>query len=345
MSKKINGTTRDIESILADIRVQAQRRARLAHTINPSLAEEHVNGGDQQHAAVSGLAYAYQQRGAAAKQRQPDLPVILLKTGVTPKVARSTPTPTSVGNGNGDASVRPLSSALRNLRHSLEQGPVKDKSDEGKRSSRPKTTTPTEIVGKEAVAPQAAPSNDNVNVSEGPARLSALQQRSEAKQVVSGPTIPTTPPFTPAPSGATLPQPNPSQFQPAVSSEPVHPSSSPREMASFMDTRMSRMVGPNDGIGQQAAIPAAKEVRPPQASAVVNAPPPQPATPPKNTTTAPVDANATQGASEGIDGVHDVAAELLRPMLKDWVGENMPQIVQKALQLEHLEGVKKDKKS
>lgn len=84
-----------------------------------------------------------------------------------------------------------------------------------------------------------------------------------------------------------------------------------REMATFFDTRMSRM-------SETASAPMAPEPRPVAALA-----PPQPPTLPETT---------ALGHNAG--NVDDVAAQLLRPILKQWLTENMPKIVEKALRSE-----------
>ncbi|MCB1527018.1 MAG: DUF2497 domain-containing protein [Hyphomicrobiaceae bacterium] len=54
---------------------------------------------------------------------------------------------------------------------------------------------------------------------------------------------------------------------------------------------------------------------------------------------------ATLGASGGANGagvrtVEDIVADLLRPMLRDWLAQNMPRMVEKALRIELAEGLK-----
>jgi hypothetical protein len=43
-------------------------------------------------------------------------------------------------------------------------------------------------------------------------------------------------------------------------------------------------------------------------------------------------------------GVEDATADLLRPMLRQWLAENMPRMVEKALHIELAESVKTGKK-
>ena len=42
----------------------------------------------------------------------------------------------------------------------------------------------------------------------------------------------------------------------------------------------------------------------------------------------------------GVRTVEDIVAELLRPMLRQWLAENMPRMVEKALRVELAEGLK-----
>lgn len=49
---------------------------------------------------------------------------------------------------------------------------------------------------------------------------------------------------------------------------------------------------------------------------------------------------APAGSAVGVRTVEDIVAELLRPMLREWLAENMPRMVEKALRIELAEGVK-----
>ncbi|MCB1519348.1 MAG: DUF2497 domain-containing protein [Hyphomicrobiaceae bacterium] len=54
-------------------------------------------------------------------------------------------------------------------------------------------------------------------------------------------------------------------------------------------------------------------------------------------------ASLVGGTATGVGGVRtveDIVAELLRPMLREWLAENMPRIVEKALRIELAEGLK-----
>ena len=79
-----------------------------------------------------------------------------------------------------------------------------------------------------------------------------------------------------------------------------------REMPTFFDTRLNRM-------GELSRTPAPQETPPPQPPKL---PPPQ------------------QAAADANSLVEDAAAQLLRPILKQWLTENMPKIVEKALRSE-----------
>jgi cell pole-organizing protein PopZ len=129
--------------------------------------------------------------------------------------------------------------------------------------------------------------------------------------------------FEPASGRMIEPPAPPAVAQAARAEPPVEPnpngaqSSSPmrREMPSFFDTRLNRL----GEMTRQANAP--KIVEPPPApQAVAPQPPPLRPQPP------PADASA--------GGLEDAAAQLLRPILKQWLTENMPKIVEKALRSE-----------
>lgn len=48
----------------------------------------------------------------------------------------------------------------------------------------------------------------------------------------------------------------------------------------------------------------------------------------------------TGGGPTGVRTVEDIVAELLRPMLREWLAENMPRMVEKALRIELADGLK-----
>jgi cell pole-organizing protein PopZ len=82
-----------------------------------------------------------------------------------------------------------------------------------------------------------------------------------------------------------------------------------RIMPTFFDTRMSRM----------------------NQTAPVHQPEPEPAPAPVHRTFAPEPPRLPDGGAVADGGVEDAAAQLLRPILKQWLTENMPKIVEKAL--------------
>lgn len=92
-----------------------------------------------------------------------------------------------------------------------------------------------------------------------------------------------------------------------------------REMVSFLDTRMSCMSAPQ----QPIAIEASGERPLPEADAAV-------AVPLTAALADPGDAAFELPANDLPDG----AAELLRPLLKQWLTQNMPRIVERALHME-----------
>lgn len=96
-------------------------------------------------------------------------------------------------------------------------------------------------------------------------------------------------------------------------------SSSKREMASFFDTRMSRL-----GSTPVYQAPPAPEPEPPkvQAEPVLTPQPP------------PLNPQPQAASDQSSNGLEDAAAQLMRPILKQWLTDNMPRIVEKALRSE-----------
>lgn len=82
-----------------------------------------------------------------------------------------------------------------------------------------------------------------------------------------------------------------------------------RVMPSFFDTRMSRM-------NNTAPAPQPEPVAAPE---------------PAPTAFAPEPPRLPDGGAVAHGGVEDAAAQLLRPILRQWLTENMPKIVEKAL--------------
>lgn len=118
------------------------------------------------------------------------------------------------------------------------------------------------------------------------------------------------PAFQPQP----VPQPQP--VQPRADAGPVK-----REMPTFFDTRINRL----GELTRKAFEPPVQPEppAPPQAAA----PPPPAALEPRQPPTLP-EGNYASHAANSVD---DAAAQLLRPMLRQWLQENMPKIVEKAL--------------
>ncbi len=105
-----------------------------------------------------------------------------------------------------------------------------------------------------------------------------------------------------------------SQSQPAstqsMDEEPVA-----RVMPTFFDTRVNRL----GELTRQAYEPKKPE------------PQPEPAVQPATATHQPPQLPEGGFAQHAADAVDDAAAQLLRPMLRQWLQENMPKIVEKAL--------------
>lgn len=117
----------------------------------------------------------------------------------------------------------------------------------------------------------------------------------------------------PAMTAAQAPQPE-SASEPVVSAA-IENSNIKREMPSFFDTRLNKL-------GEMTRLAnAPKPVEPPQ-------PAPQALVPQQ-----PPPLRPAQHAEAGGD-MEDAAAQLLRPILKQWLMENMPKIVEKALRSE-----------
>lgn len=179
------------------------------------------------------------------------------------------------------------------------------------------------------------------------------------------------PPFAPEADGAEPSAENAGATPPAAAAPPEVP----RQMAAFKDTRFRGMgvapapvepvaswVSPFEGAATSALLEAADqpllevvEKEAPEASAngsypafevptqshetladVVPPPPPLPH-------------SADEGAQPPVDKfstapIEDTTADLLRPMLRQWLADNMPRMVEKALHIEVAESVKTLKK-
>ncbi len=129
----------------------------------------------------------------------------------------------------------------------------------------------------------------------------------------------------PPPPVASAQQPQPAlrNDQPVESTERVTQENLPvrREMPSFFDTRINRL----GEMTRQANAP--KQLEPPKPEPQASAPQPPPLRHPMQQSAA-----EAQGTPAG--GLEDAAAQLLRPILKQWLTDNMPKIVEKALRSE-----------
>jgi hypothetical protein len=96
-----------------------------------------------------------------------------------------------------------------------------------------------------------------------------------------------------------------------------------RIMPTFFDTRLNRMSGMSYLPAEEAVTIEQPPARSPAPARAPVADPPQLPRLPEV---------ASDGFSNG--GVEDAAAQLLRPILKQWLTENMPKIVEKALRSE-----------
>lgn len=97
-----------------------------------------------------------------------------------------------------------------------------------------------------------------------------------------------------------------------------------REMPTFFDTRMRGLGESAQKAAQQAAQPA------PAPEVTVAAQQPPPLRHPMQTSAAEVQGSGALPPG----GFEDAAAQLLKPILKQWLTENMPKIVEKALRNE-----------
>jgi hypothetical protein len=128
------------------------------------------------------------------------------------------------------------------------------------------------------------------------------------------------------------PQPQPQYQQPQFQQQPQYqPQQQPgpeqrdvkRVMPTFFDTRISKL----GEMTKQTYVPTAE---PPRFE-----PEPPPALPRQQQPMLP-EGNLAHHVG---DGIEDAAAQLLRPMLRQWLQENMPKIVEKALMSEAQSGL------
>ena len=140
-----------------------------------------------------------------------------------------------------------------------------------------------------------------------------------------------------------------------------------RVMAAFKDTHFMKMSAPVSAAPAPAPSPAVPEPAafvppapvaaepvaffeaerplPPVAAYVEEVPEEVPAPQVVSMPPPPLPASAgPQEAVEGVGSIEDTTADLLRPMLRQWLADNMPRMVEKALHIEIAESVKPLKK-
>jgi cell pole-organizing protein PopZ len=100
-----------------------------------------------------------------------------------------------------------------------------------------------------------------------------------------------------------------------------------RVMVPFCDTRLNRM-------GGMSSFQADEHVEIEVAARQPIVEPPQPPRIPEVASGVHSGAHSSAHSAVHNDGVEDAAAQLLRPILKQWLMENMPKIVEKALRSE-----------
>jgi len=164
-------------------------------------------------------------------------------------------------------------------------------------------------------------------------------------------------PLRPLNGGHAAFEPAPSTYEPArpvATASSGSPDGPKRVMAPFKDTHFLRMT-PDASVPEPvpaptpapAASPAALFAAPPAA-----APQPQTlslATPPfgqhlGTPPPLPINEPPRGDMAEGVGTIEDTTADLLRPMLRQWLADNMPRMVEKALHIEIAESVKGVKK-
>lgn len=174
------------------------------------------------------------------------------------------------------------------------------KSTNAAEPGRPRTVIPFE--------PSAA------RVSEPPARMMAAQAAPPERTSYQRPEA-----YRPE---AYRPEPYRPELEPQ---RPAEPEVVKRVMPTFFDTRLSKL----GEMSRQAFDPK------PEPQPVHRAPEPlPPVLPPLHQRHHPMMLPEGNLAHYHGDGVEDAAAQLLRPMLRQWLTENMPKIVEKALRSE-----------
>ncbi|MCC7251076.1 DUF2497 domain-containing protein [Hyphomicrobium sp.] len=205
--------------------------------------------------------------------------------------------------------------------------------------------------------------------------LSSLKPvRPEARVTDLGLAGPTRPLAGPSPSHE--PQPGPAPAATPMTASGANSEEPKRVMAPFKDTHFLRMAAPVDAAAPSPApaapAPVAAPVMPPieaatqpdfssiipaqiDRSMLVTGSPAVPQTPhvapvsmPPPPLPSAVEHNALvtvpPGGAEETGTIEDTTADLLRPMLRQWLADNMPRMVEKALHIEIAESIKAPKK-
>ncbi|MCB1506863.1 MAG: DUF2497 domain-containing protein [Hyphomicrobiaceae bacterium] len=146
--------------------------------------------------------------------------------------------------------------------------------------------------------------------------------------------------FAPLPPPPSSPPPQPAVQASQPQQEPVAVAVQPAQSAPAQVT----MPKPDERLLAAAAAPkVSSEVRPPAEAAAPEAASkqglPEPALPAVASAGEPTVASTPLGAV-GVRTVEDIVADLLRPMLREWLAENMPRMVEKALRIELADGLK-----
>lgn len=151
---------------------------------------------------------------------------------------------------------------------------------------------------------------------------------------------------------AALPSPAPVVEVPvAVPVAPPAPYTGPLDFGTIVPAKLERpghfdgpvTAPPPHSAGERSDIPSVAPVSATAAPpAVIAMPPPPPLSSVEAHVSDPV--TATSAGAEGTETIEDTTADLLRPMLRQWLADNMPRMVEKALHIEIAESVKTPKK-
>ncbi|MDQ8700047.1 DUF2497 domain-containing protein [Hyphomicrobium sp. LHD-15] len=150
-----------------------------------------------------------------------------------------------------------------------------------------------------------------------------------------------------APTGA-LPSPAPAatpEPAPVVQRTPEPPAGSPVDFRAIVPGQFERVsptpINPSQFVVTEVPEEPFVVVVPPVAAAPpVAAMPP----PPLPSSSAPAPDAVVPAAAQPEGTIEDATADLLRPMLRQWLADNMPRMVEKALHIEIAESVKAPKK-